>query len=304
MHLSVARALDEDLDNVSDDDVRDTISIESGMEIGSLPLPPIGAVSAGASSHGGSSWPWLQRLRQRLAWGAVTREEKRALRGGASSISPDESSIGSSSVNGVGRAARTRRRVQRQSTISVPTDLLIAALRSTLAVAGDEADSADIAELSALLRLQLRHELQEASLWLVDAFDILAGGDGGVGTTPALSHGEFSTHASDRAAREDLDTLSDRFIDGLCSLMQRANYRLLSQRELQFAQLEDFMFTVPVDVAWEDLDSSMISRLFVRHPHLGLHAALLARRVLVFHRGAGVATTTSFFWEEKLDRVR
>ena len=45
---------------------------------------------------------------------------------------------------------------------------------------------------------------------------------------------------------------------------------MLSQREWQFAKSENFMFTVPVQVAWESLDSSMISRLFVRRPHLGL----------------------------------
>ena len=76
---------------------------------------------------------------------------------------------------------------------------------------------------------------------------------------------------------------------------------MLSQREWQFAKSENFMFTVPVQVAWESLDSSMISRLFVRHPHLGLQAAQLARRVLVFHRGSGVAQCSSYFIEEKLD---
>ena len=78
---------------------------------------------------------------------------------------------------------------------------------------------------------------------------------------------------------------------------------MLSQREWQFAKSENFMFTVPVQVAWESLDSSMISRLFVRHPHLGLQAAQLARRVLVFHRGAGVAQMTSYFLEEKIDML-
>ena len=47
----------------------------------------------------------------------------------------------------------------------------------------------------------------------------------------------------------------------------------------------------------------MISRLFVRHPHLGLQGAQLARRVLVFHRGSGLVTKTSFFLEEKLDML-
>ena len=58
-----------------------------------------------------------------------------------------------------------------------------------------------------------------------------------------------------------------------------------------------------VDVSWESLDSATISRLFVRHPHLGLQAAQLARRVLVFHRGAGVARMTSCFFEEKFDML-
>ena len=77
---------------------------------------------------------------------------------------------------------------------------------------------------------------------------------------------------------------------------------LFSQREWQFAKSENFMFTLPVDVAWESLDSAAISRLFVRHPHLGMQAAQLARRVLVFHRGAGVAQMTSFFLDEKVRR--
>jgi len=117
---------------------------------------------------------------------------------------------------------------------------------------------------------------------------------------------------------------------------------MLSQREWQFAKSENFMFTVPVQVAWESLDSSMISRLFVRHPHLGLSlpnpepkpkpnpkpkpkpkpdpkpdpdphqvrhphlglsAAQLARRVLVFHRGTSVLQKTACFFEEKLDML-
>jgi len=51
---------------------------------------------------------------------------------------------------------------------------------------------------------------------------------------------------------------------------------MMSQKEWQFAQAESFMFVMPIDVAWEALDSSLISRLFVRHPHVGLQAPLSA----------------------------
>ena len=49
--------------------------------------------------------------------------------------------------------------------------------------------------------------------------------------------------------------------------MQRGNYRMLSQREWQFAKSENFMFTVPVQVselAWQSSWHPMLTR----YPHL------------------------------------
>jgi hypothetical protein len=180
--------------------------------------------------------------------------------------------------------------MHRQSTLAVSTELLLQALALKLG-ASDEVEAA-IEELSLLLRWQVRHTLQESSLWLVDAFDRLSSSD------PQLAVGVGASGVDWESKREEL---SDRFIDRLCALMQRANYKLLSQREWQFAKSENFMFVMPVDVAWESLDSSLISRLFVRHPHLGLQAAQLSRRVLVFHRGSGIEQRTAWFLEEKLD---
>lgn len=252
--------------------------------------------------------PFLQRLSQRMRWGNTTKEEKRSLWKGAST-------------------ERTRRS-NRQSGIAVPTETLLQALqrRVVSAAAGEEnVVEPEVRELSSLLRLQLRHELMESSLWLVDAFDVLSA-DAKSSTAAGAAGG------SSGARSAELEPLADRFVDGLCGLMQRANFRIFSQRDWQFAQSENFsahnactrlcpqrarrasslfhchlparaVFTLPVGVAWEDLDSSAISRLFVRHPHLGLQAAQLARRVLVFHRGAGVAQMTSFFLEEKLDML-
>ena len=187
---------------------------------------------------------------------------------------------------------RPRRAVQRQATITMPTDVLLQSLAQKLTSAGAPTLEAEMTELTALLRRQLRHELHESSLWLLDAFDLLSS-EASSGDSPLLA----------RRSADHLDGLSDRFIDDLCALMQRANFRLFSQREWAFAQQENFMFTLPVTPAWESLDSTMISRLFVRHPHLGLQGAQLARRVLLFHRGSGHVTKTSCFLEEKLDML-
>ena len=249
--------------------------------------------------------PFFTRMRQRMTWGTTTKEEKRSLWSESSKANRN----------------RRRRAAQRQSTIGVPTDLLLQALCRQLTSAGENAGEEEVAELSALLRMQLRHELMESSLWLVDAFDVLSSDNPSSAATPTAADalaGERVWPGSIRdeeaaaggggrprgvSTTQELEALSDRFIDGLCALMQRAAFKLFSQREWQFAKSENFMFTLPVDVSWESLDSATISRLFVRHPHLGLQAAQLARRVLVFHRGAGVAQLTSYFLEEKFDML-
>ena len=191
--------------------------------------------------------PFVQRVKNLLTGVRTTptREEKARLRGEDS--------------------ARPGRTVP-QSTITAPTSLLLEALCAQLAAAGEHVDETEVAELCSLLRLQLRHELNESSYWLVDAFDSLACELGGGGAREQLGSGS--------AAHDDL---SDRFIDGLCHLFMRANYRLFSHREWRFSASESFMFRMPVTVGWESLDSAMISRLFVRHPHLGLQVRARAR---------------------------
>lgn len=226
--------------------------------------------------------PFFSRVKQLFARGRTTSEEQKKL------------------VSHTPLKPRpNERQLQRASNITVPTELLLRALCAKLgvshcAIEGGRQDESHVDELSALLRMQLRHDLQESSLWLLDAFDLLSGDSG---CQPA---GEAGGEL-DRDSRDQ--QLSDRFIDLLCELMQRAHFRLLSQREWQFAQAENFMFTLPTAVEWERLDSAMISRLFVRHPHLGLQAAQLSRRVLIFHRGSAVELKTSWFLEEKLDML-
>ncbi|KAL3921199.1 MAG: hypothetical protein SGPRY_004986, partial [Prymnesium sp.] len=217
------------------------------------------------------------------------------------------------------RRQRNGRRSVKHFMVSVPTELLLHALLRKLEGNGTDREGRGegggreglsenrAAELSVMMRRQLRHELQESTLWLLDTFELLSA----EGSAPFGHGGE--------ARAEGFDALSDRFIDELCALMQRANYQLFSQQEWDFAQKENFMFTLPVTPvrqlqpfpslppslhhslpslpalpsylawppvstchscvrkSWETLDSAMISRLFVRHPHLGLQSAQLAR---------------------------
>ena len=155
----------------------------------------------------------FQRLRQRVGLGRAKEasvEERSTLVTRAKRLrTPD-------------RHRKRSAHPQRRATLSVPSELLV---RPFSANADNGPSRQQIDELSTLVRLQLQHELHESSLWLVDSFDILAG--------------EGDTDGSARlgliAEGSSALPLSDRVIDGLCALMQRANYRLLSQacRSLQ-----------------------------------------------------------------------
>ena len=96
----------------------------------------------------------LQRIKQRLTVGRTTSEEKAPLRSQRRAVRP----------------------IQQRTCLNVPTELLIdAVLRgSTAASPIGLPSAAEVEELSSLLRLQLRHELHESSMGLVDAFDMLS----------------------------------------------------------------------------------------------------------------------------------
>ena len=99
------------------------------------------------------------------------------------------------------------------STIDVPTKHLLL----TLTRKDDAAAPEHMRELSQLLRLQLRHELQEAdsTSFLADAYELLSA-DAAHAPAGAAADGSTSGKGSTSA-------LADRFVDGLCALMLRAN---------------------------------------------------------------------------------
>ena len=195
------------------DDDEDGSSTESDNTLAFPPQP------TKASQPTPMHTPFFARIRQRMAWGTTTREEKRSLWSDKASKS---------------NYHRSKRKAHYQPNVSVPTEMLLGALRRRLHAAGDAANDEEVAELSALLRLHFRHEILEASLWLVDAFDVLSS-DGCGGSTAATPTGgatpsrEYSFGAAEEGAvggsplgaSAAIEALSDRFIDGLCALMQR-----------------------------------------------------------------------------------
>jgi hypothetical protein len=158
----------------------------------------------------------MEFLRRATGGGAVARKKAAAVEEGRPLVS-----------HGGTPRAKQRRRAdaqQRRSTINMPTQLLLAPLANL--VQATDGVEAQMDELSTLLRHELHYDLQQSALWLVDSFDLLAG-EGGANSSARLG----AIAAANELEGNRVHPLSDRFIDGLCSLMQRGNYRLLSQRE-------------------------------------------------------------------------
>lgn len=104
--------------------------------------------------------------------------------------------------------------------------------------------------------------------------------------------------------KADLDNREQRLVADLIQLMAAARFHLLSQEEWQLAVSESFMFDLPVDVNWGYMDARLLTSFWQSSPEARALRARLpacADRVLVFHRGVGMAEDSGLYISQKVD---
>ncbi|MBT4864328.1 MAG: DUF3754 domain-containing protein [Planctomycetaceae bacterium] len=111
-------------------------------------------------------------------------------------------------------------------------------------------------------------------------------------------HSEIS-----RLTGEQIEQVEDRFLANFRKLMEKANFRLLSQADIEVAEAEEYLFSLPVQVDWEKLDREMLGRFLEKQPAEigGTSPPRFAERILIFHRGVGVDKTSGFLILQKVD---
>ena len=97
--------------------------------------------------------------------------------------------------------------------------------------------------------------------------------------------------------------LSVDFVGDFCSLMADANFSLLTQKEWELAKAEDFMFTLPCDIAWNKFDKNLIGTFLKQNPALSQGLTQFADSALLFKRGNGVAKAKGMFITEKIEML-
>ncbi|KAJ9526551.1 hypothetical protein QJQ45_017685 [Haematococcus lacustris] len=103
--------------------------------------------------------------------------------------------------------------------------------------------------------------------------------------------------------KADLDNREQRLVADLIQLMAAARFHLLSQEEWQLAVSESFMFDLPVDVNWGYMDPRLLTSFWQSSPEaraLRSRLPACADRVLVFHRGVGMAEDSGLYISQKV----
>src|SRR6185436_1664954 len=103
-------------------------------------------------------------------------------------------------------------------------------------------------------------------------------------------------------SEEQLLEAEDRFLRNFRHLMDKGNFRPLTEHDVEVAEAEDYLFNLPVQTDWSKLDGRMLSRFYEAHgyaqqgqpPHF-------AERIMIFRRGVGIDQTVGFLVLQKID---
>nr|CAB3489914.1 unnamed protein product [Digitaria exilis] len=99
----------------------------------------------------------------------------------------------------------------------------------------------------------------------------------------------------------ELDTLELNFLTYIFQIMEKSNFKLLSDEEYEVAQSGQYLLNLPIKVDESKVDSKLLTRYFKEHPHDNLPS--FADKYIVFRRGIGIDRTTDYFFMEKVDVI-
>jgi hypothetical protein len=184
--------------------------------------------------------------------------------------------------------ARTTVPVEPEHYVPVPRHRLIDVLVDESGERGE-----GIADLCRLLEALLHFEHRE----LIEELkrDYLLFDPGSSSEAVAMLGGELSEVEYEAAER--------RFLGRFVETISRANFIPLTQQDLDVANAEDYLFSLPVEVDWDRYDTRLMDGYFQDNDYLdgSREPPEFARHALVFRRGIGIDRTEGLLFFQKLD---
>ncbi|KAL6890217.1 hypothetical protein ACP4OV_008980 [Aristida adscensionis] len=100
---------------------------------------------------------------------------------------------------------------------------------------------------------------------------------------------------------DEIERLELTFLTYLFQIMEKSNFKLLSDEEYEVAQSGQYLLNLPIKVDESKVDKKLLTRYFKEHPHDNLPE--FADKYIVFRRGIGIDRTTDYFFMEKVDVI-
>ncbi|KAK3119064.1 hypothetical protein QOZ80_9BG0713050 [Eleusine coracana subsp. coracana] len=114
------------------------------------------------------------------------------------------------------------------------------------------------------------------------------------------ANGEKSMEQQSMTSNE-IESLELNFLTYLFQIMEKSNFKLLSDEEYEVAQSGQYLLNLPIKVDESKVDHKLLTRYYKEHPHDNLPA--FADKYIIFRRGIGTDRTTDYFFLEKVDVI-
>jgi hypothetical protein len=100
---------------------------------------------------------------------------------------------------------------------------------------------------------------------------------------------------------QEIDVLEQNFLAYLFQVMEKSNFKITSNEEMEVAHSGQYLLNLPIKVDESKLDKKLLKRYFEEHPHENIPD--FSDKYVIFRRGIGLDKTTDYFFMEKLDVI-
>lgn len=100
---------------------------------------------------------------------------------------------------------------------------------------------------------------------------------------------------------DNVDNLEQRFLKNLFKVMEKCNFKILSDEEEDVARSGKYLLNLPISVNESQLDSRLLTKFFQENPLENLPK--FANKYVIFRRGVGIDRTSDYFIMEKVDML-
>ncbi|GAB4848620.1 hypothetical protein Ancab_003326 [Ancistrocladus abbreviatus] len=100
---------------------------------------------------------------------------------------------------------------------------------------------------------------------------------------------------------EEIDTLEQNFLAYLFQVMDKSNFKIATNEEIEVALSGQYRLNLPITVDESKLDKKLLNRYFSEHHYDNLPD--FADKYVIFRRGIGIDRTTGYFFMEKVDML-